>query len=124
MGDVKGHPGYRGAGRPKGSHNGIRIEIKELLIEHCPAVAAELIRLAAKAKSEQVRVMAAKEIFDRVYGKPIQAHSDADGKPLIPEDSTQGLAMLARKVALAFRLAATEKEPAQLLEIEGEAKEE
>lgn len=124
MGAPKGHAGYKGAGRPPGSHQFVRLEIKDLLIDHCPAVAAELIRLAAHAKSEQVRVMAAKEIFDRVYGKPIQAHSDADGKPLIPDDGQQGLAMLARKVALAFRLAAMDKEQAEPLEIEGEAKEE
>ena len=53
--------------------------------------------------------MATKEIFDRVYGKSVRAIVGGDGKPLIPENGTHDLAMIARKVAFAFRLLAQEK---------------
>ena len=109
MGAPKGHPFY-GGGRKEGVHNLVKREIKDLLVEHCPAAVAELVRLSTKAKSEQVRVMATKEIFDRVYGKPVQAIVGGDGKQLIP-DGEHDLAMIARKVAFAFRIMAQSNEP-------------
>ena len=57
--------------------------------------------------------MATKEIFDRVYGKSVQAIVGGDGKQLIP-DGEHDLAMIARKVAFAFRIMAQSNEPKQI----------
>jgi hypothetical protein len=60
---VSGNP----AGRPK-----IAAEVHELARQHVPAAIKELARLALKARSEAVRVAAARELLDRAYGKAIQ----------------------------------------------------
>ena len=43
--------------------------MKELAQQHGPEIIKELARLALKAKSEQARVAAIKELLDRGYGK-------------------------------------------------------
>ena len=123
MGAIKGHP-YYGGGRAPGQLNATTAEIKHLLHEYTPAACKELARLSTEAESEQARVAAIKEILDRVYGKTPQAIVNGDGTPLVSDDSQQSLAMLARKVALAFRLAEMDKEQVEPLAIEGEATEE
>ena len=55
-----GNPG----GRPK-----VLAEVRELARQKAPIVIKELVRLATKAKSEQVRVAAGREVLDRAYGK-------------------------------------------------------
>lgn len=114
MAAPKGHEKW--GGRVAGVPNKRTVELKALLIDFCPAVITELVRLSTKAESEQVRVMAIKEIFDRVYGKPVQAIVGADNKPLL--DPQQNLAMIARKVALAFRLAAMADKETPMIESE------
>jgi hypothetical protein len=46
--------------------------------------------------------------------KSVQVIVRGDGKPLIPENGTHGLAMIARKVAFAFRIMAQSSEPKQI----------
>ena len=64
--------GNAGKGRPKGSLNKATAEIKELAQQHAPGAVKELARLAHKAKSEQARIAAIKELLDRAYGKATQ----------------------------------------------------
>ncbi len=61
-----------------------------------------------------------KELLDRGYGKPVQAVVGGDGKPPLPDE--QSLVMIARKVALAFRLAAMHQDKAALIESAGDGK--
>jgi hypothetical protein len=73
-------PGHgKMGGRKPGTLNHATLEIKELVRQHCPAAAKELARLATDAMSEQARVAAIKELFDRGYGKAPQPH-DGDGQ--------------------------------------------
>ncbi len=60
----KGESGNPG-GRPK-----VLEELRDLARGHAPAAIKELARLALKAKSEQARVAAIRELLDRGYGKP------------------------------------------------------
>lgn len=68
-------------GRRAGTPNKATREIKELARPHGPALMKELVRLALKAESEQARVSAIKEVFDRGWGKSPQAvkHAGAIG---------------------------------------------
>ncbi len=56
-------------GRPLGSKNRITHDLRLIALAATPAAMKELKRLATHAKSEAVRVMAIKEIFDRAVGK-------------------------------------------------------
>ena len=40
--------------------------------DYTPAALQELVRLTTQAESEQARIMAIKELFDRAYGKSSQ----------------------------------------------------
>jgi hypothetical protein len=75
-----------GSGRKKGSPNKatakVRAEVKELALEHVPAVIEELARLATRAESEAARVSAIKELLDRAYGKSPQALTGDGGGPI------------------------------------------
>jgi hypothetical protein len=77
VGALKGHA--KAGGRVKGTPNHATSEIKELCRKHCPAAVIELARLATHAESEQARVGAIRELFDRGYGKAPQPH-DGDGE--------------------------------------------
>lgn len=68
-------------GRRAGTPNKATGEIKELARSYAPAAMKELARLSVKAESEQARVTAIKELFDRGFGKSTQAvqHSGAVG---------------------------------------------
>jgi hypothetical protein len=68
-------PGERRGGRQKGTPNKATADIKRLAQNFAPKAMKELLRLAEKAESETVRVMAIKEVLDRGYGK---AHQSAD----------------------------------------------
>ena len=73
------HGGKRnGAGRPPGKVSEAKRQIAEMLEEHVPA-AIETLADASRSGD----VMAARDILDRVYGKPRQAieHSDANDLP-------------------------------------------
>lgn len=79
------HGGKReGAGRKPGVPNKTTEYLKSLTQKDSEKVVKELVRLATKAKSEQTRVAAIKELLDRAYGRPSQAleHSGAEGAPL------------------------------------------
>lgn len=71
-----------GQGRPRGSLNKATKELKLLAQEHCPAAMGELARLATGAESETARVAAIKELFDRGYGKAVQAISGPNDGPI------------------------------------------
>jgi hypothetical protein len=69
--DEAGHflPGQSGnpSGRPK-----VVAEIRELARAHAPAALAKVVALIDHADA-RVAFAAAKEILDRVYGRPVQA---------------------------------------------------
>ena len=60
------------SGRKKGTPNFMTRELKEIARQEAPVLVKELIRLATKAESEAVRVVAIKEMFDRGFGKATQ----------------------------------------------------
>ena len=71
---MSGHGGARpGAGRPNGSQNKATLEVRELALKHGPTALKNLVTLSQKAKSENVRLAAIREILDRAYGRPPQA---------------------------------------------------
>ena len=83
----KGHPKY--GGRAAGTPNKATGEIRDLVRQYCPAAVVELARLATKANSEQARVSAIKELFDRGFGKAIQPIAgSAEGDPIQTENRT------------------------------------
>ena len=61
---ISGNPG----GRPK-----VLGDVQELARQYAPAAIVELARLALKAKNENARIAAIRELFDRAYGKSRQA---------------------------------------------------
>jgi len=75
-----------GAGRPAGAKNKATAEVKaaiaDLLSPHVPRAIQTLIDVMENGSSESARVAAAQAIFDRVYGKPIQAVGGPDGGPI------------------------------------------
>jgi hypothetical protein len=91
MGAPKGtRPPAAGMGRILGSKNK-NSDIKEIAQDYSPGAMMVLIELAGlvpgkpPAKKEETRLAAAKEICDRGYGRPAQAHSvtGADGGPVM-----------------------------------------
>ena len=83
--DTKFGPNRRPRGRPLGAQNKIHIDIKELCRSHAPKIIAELLRIASEGKTETVKIMAAKEILDRGFGRPAQSveMTGKDGQPLM-----------------------------------------
>jgi len=63
----KGKSGNPG-GRPK-----VLGELQELARHHAPEVIAELARLAVKARSENARIAAGRELLDRGFGRARQS---------------------------------------------------
>lgn len=74
--------GNKLAGSRKGKPNKATAEIQTLARQYTSTALKELVRLSTKAESEQARVSACREILDRAYGKPAQAHTGPDGEPL------------------------------------------
>jgi hypothetical protein len=69
--------------------------------------ALKFARSAFGTRNDLTRVAAVKELFDRGYGRAVQPLSGPTGGAIpIDDGGSQSLAMIARKVALAFRLAA------------------
>jgi len=65
--------GRKTGGRQPGSLNKATAEIKDLARNYTEAALKELARLSIEAESEQARVAAIKELFDRAYGKAPQS---------------------------------------------------
>jgi len=80
----KGSPkGVKQGGRKPGTPNKATSEIKTLARTYSAEAMAELGRLATEAESEQARVAAIKELFDRGYGKATQLIGGDNDNPLI-----------------------------------------
>lgn len=75
-------PGERRGGRQAGTPNKITADVKAMAAVHTPAAMIELGRLSIQAISEQARVAAIKELFDRAYGKATLPLSNPDGSAL------------------------------------------
>jgi hypothetical protein len=63
----KGSSGNPG-GRPK-----VLAELQELARSHAPEVIAELARVAVRARNENARIAAGRELLDRGYGRARQS---------------------------------------------------
>jgi len=76
--------GKKTGGRVKGTPNKATADIKALAQVHAAKAMNELARLAVEAESEQARVSAIKELFDRGFGKSKQAlvGGDDDDNPI------------------------------------------
>ena len=85
------HVGKRpGAGRPPGALNRLTRPIRELAAEQGAASIARLIQLRDEAESEQVRLVAARELLDRGYGRPRQMLAMEDQSTIIIVDRSCG----------------------------------
>ena len=75
-----------GAGRPKGARNKATAEVKsaiaDLLTPHVPKAIQTLLDIMENGGSESARIAAAQTVFDRVYGKAIQAIGGPEGGPI------------------------------------------
>jgi len=82
--DEKGRikPGHRPCGKAKGAKHKTPAELREIARQAAPEAIAQLLRLAASARSEAARVMACREILDRALGKATQPIAGEDGGPL------------------------------------------
>lgn len=69
---MAGIKGQRIGGRKPGTPNKATAEIRDLARKYAPEALIELARLTTQAESEQARVSAIKELFDRAYGKSTQ----------------------------------------------------
>lgn len=65
-------PGERRGGRKPGTPNKSTGDVKAMALPYTAAAMVELARLSVGAQSEQARVMAIKELFDRAFGKSTQ----------------------------------------------------
>lgn len=70
-------PPNAGKGRPKGVPNKATADIKALAQTYSAEAMQTLFRIAMTSESDQARVSAIKELFDRGYGKAKQS-IDAD----------------------------------------------
>ncbi len=69
---MRGRPFEKGKSGNPGGRPRVIGDLRELAREYAPEAFKELARLAVKAKSEAVRVVAIRELLDRGYGKPAQ----------------------------------------------------
>jgi hypothetical protein len=67
------------AGRKAGSPNKITAEIKAIAQEHGQKAIELLVDMMYSAQSDSTKVMAAKELLDRGYGKSMQ-HTEISGE--------------------------------------------
>ena len=72
-------------GRVAGTPNKVTVELREAAQAYTTAALRELARLATRAKSEQARVAACRELLDRGHGRACQGISlrDDDNAPLV-----------------------------------------
>ena len=68
-----------GQGRPKGALNRSTLEVREAARAYTAEALAKLAAIMRHGTSEAVQIMAAKELLDRGYGRPAQAHSEPEG---------------------------------------------
>jgi len=69
-------------GRPKGSPNKVKMDIKAAAALHGKQALERLVHLMNRASQESVQVAAAKEILDRAYGKPTQTIAGDEDAPI------------------------------------------
>jgi hypothetical protein len=101
---MKKRPKY--GGRRAGTPNKATSEIKELARSYAAPAMKELARLSVKAESEQARVAAIKELFDRGFGRSTQAvqHSGAVGTydlTKASDDDLDSLETVLQRIAIA-----------------------
>lgn len=77
---MAGIKGQRIGGRQPGTPNKATAEIRDLARKYTPEALRELARLTTQAESEQARVSAIKELFDRAYGKSTQILANEDNQ--------------------------------------------
>ena len=77
---MAGIKGQRIGGRQPGTPNKATAEIRDLARKYTPEALIELARLTTQAESEQARVAAIKELFDRAYGKSTQILANEDNQ--------------------------------------------
>ena len=77
---MAGIKGQRIGGRQPGTPNKATAEIRDLARKYTPEALIELARLTTQAESEQARVSAIKELFDRAYGKSAQILANEDNQ--------------------------------------------
>lgn len=77
---MAGIKGQRIGGRQPGTPNKATAEIRDLARKYTPEALIELARLTTQAESEQARVSAIKELFDRAYGKSTQILANEDNQ--------------------------------------------
>jgi hypothetical protein len=81
--DAAGRFGAGNRANPGGRPKLIR-EFQDWLAEECYPIAQEALKGCLRSDDEKVRMLAIKEVHDRLFGKPVQAITGADGAPLIP----------------------------------------
>ncbi len=69
---MKGKPFKKGQSGNPGGRPRVIADLRDLARQHAAAAVKELARLSLKARSEAVRVAAARELLDRGYGKATQ----------------------------------------------------
>ncbi len=91
---------------PPGDLEAVKI-IKAMIKDGATTVdIAKFARASFGTRNDLTRVAAVKELFDRGYGKAIQPLSGPTGGAIPIDDGTPSMIVIARKVALAFRIAA------------------
>ncbi len=63
-------------GRPKGATNLATRDLKALAAPYGPMCVKALVELVKQKENPNVRVVAAKELLDRGYGKPVQVNAN------------------------------------------------
>lgn len=81
---VIGRPFAKGSSANPGGRPKLIREFQEWLASECYPIAQEALKGCLRSDDEKVRMLAIKEVHDRLFGKPVQAITGADGEPLIP----------------------------------------
>jgi hypothetical protein len=93
--------GKKTGGRKKGSVNKTTAEMRGMFQKHCPKALEVMLKLLTSSENENIRLSAAKEIFDRGYGPPKQyvEHSGTGEKGAMQIELTESDAELQRRAA-------------------------
>lgn len=84
--------GKKTGGRQAGTPNRATASLKALAQQYSTEAIAVLVDVMKDAKAPHAaRVSAADKLLDRGYGRPPQALTDGDGKPLLPTIVTHRL---------------------------------
>jgi hypothetical protein len=92
--DATGRFGPNNAANPSGRPKALR-EYQEWLADNALEPAKKALLACLESEDGKVRMMAVKEVADRLFGKASQAITGPDGQPLVPVDV---LAILSRFV--------------------------